>query len=116
MELVTAQRTALREIRVLLGRFTRGEVEAAEFIPKYRSMFAPFDPPDLVTSDLTDAERTELALYIQFMGGWFGEDDALIPRRADWQYGKDTEPYSWIDEPEYRSWIKRAMADAGVDQ
>ena len=113
--LVNVQRKALLEIRMLLGRFVRAELEPAEFLPEYRSLFGPFDPPDLTMSGLSQTEQNELSLYIKLMGGWFGEDDGLVPRRADWEYGKDMGAYSWIDGPAYRRWIRVAAAEAGID-
>jgi hypothetical protein len=45
------------------------------------------------------------------MGGWFRESDHLIPKRADWRYGVDTKPYSWIDESGYRAWVGQRLKD-----
>jgi hypothetical protein len=108
------QRDALSKMRVLVSRFVSGEIEVADFVPPLGSLFAPFDPPDLSTTELTDAERTELWFYIDVKGGWFGETAERIPRRGDWVYGRDTSPYSWIDGPAYRRWIVSAASSAGV--
>lgn len=114
MERLTRQRQALGEIRTLLGRFVRAELDVATFVPSYQRLFAPFDPPDLATAELSDAERAELALFIQLMGGWFGEDDPLVPKASDWQYGKDDRPYGWIDPDAYRRWIASSTRAAGI--
>lgn len=114
MDLLTKQRQALSEMRALLGRFVHAEIDAAVFVPTYRKLFAPFDPPDLVTDDLSEPEQRELELFIRFMGGWFGEDDDLIPKRSDWEYGANDQPYGWIDETSYRSWISAATSEAGL--
>jgi hypothetical protein len=115
MNLVTAQRQSLQEIRTLLGKFVRAEIESTYFIPKYKTLFAPFDPPDLVTQDLSKSELIELDLYIEIMGGWFGEKDDLIPKISDWKYGENTLPYSWIDTSSYRKWILSRAAENGID-
>ncbi len=113
-DLLARQRQALSDIRVLLGRFVRSEIDVSTFIPSYRQLFAPFDPPDLVTEELSDAERAELDLFIRFMGGWFGEVDDLIPKMRDWEYGKNDQPYGWVDSESYRRWITSATFEAGV--
>jgi hypothetical protein len=115
MDLVDEQRLALVEIRGLLADFVEGRIEVPEFVPRYRSLFGQFDPPDLNARGLSDIERSELQVFIQIMGGWFGEEDGLIPRRPDWVYGTDTEPYSWIDGPGYRRWILERLGRAGVN-
>ncbi len=114
MNLVDRQRRALVDIRRLLADFVEDRIEASGFIPKYRSLFAPFDPPDLTTGDLTETERGELSVFLKIMGGWFGEEDALLPRRPNWKYGTDDEPYSWIDGPRYRQWIVDSLAHEGI--
>lgn len=114
MATLEAQREALSRIRALVSRFVNDEIEVAEFLPQCRSLFAPFDPPDLSCAELSEPEREELGLYITVTGGWFGEDDERIPRRHDWVYGVDTSPYSWIDGPAYRRWIVSAASDARV--
>ena len=114
MSLVEQQRRALTDIRQLLAEFVEERIEGREFIPKYRSLFAPFDPPDLTTGDLTKRERRELAVFIRIMGGWFREDDDLIPKRDGWVYGEDTEPFSWIDVDAYRRWIVECLADSDI--
>jgi hypothetical protein len=114
MNNLVIQRKSLQEIQSLLGRFVRAEIEPAEFIPKYQALFAPFDPPDLVTTELRDTERTALELFIRFMGGWFGEEYGLVPKRSAWEYGSDTEPYGWIDGPAYRRWISSAAQEMGI--
>jgi hypothetical protein len=114
MDQLVMQRQALKAIHDLLGQFVRGEIEPADFVPAYGALFAPFDPPDLTLAGLCDAERAELELFIQLMGGWFGEEDALIPKRSDWEYGKDTEPFGWIDGPAYRKWILEATQRIGI--
>lgn len=113
-DLLARQRQALSEIRVMLGRFVRGEIDASAFVPGYRLLFAPFDPQDLVTEELSDAERAELELFIRFMGGWFGEEDELIPKTRDWEYGKNEQPYGWVDSESYRRWIASATSEAGI--
>ena len=115
MNLVDEQRRALVEIRRVLADFVRGDSSVAEFVPHYRSLFAPFDPPDLAVRDLTDAEKSEVDVLIQIMGGWFREYDALIPKDPAWRYGTSMEPYSWIDGPAYRSWIRAQLTRAGID-
>lgn len=110
-----AQKNALREMRTLLGQFVRGELEAAQFIPSYKRLFAPFDPPDLTTMDLSESAKREFDLFLLFYGGWFGEHDDKIPRRTSWTYGQDQEPYAWIDGPAFRQWIRRTAEEAGID-
>ncbi|MEC7521785.1 MAG: hypothetical protein VYE22_18020 [Myxococcota bacterium] len=114
MTLVEKQRRALEELRRALAEFLRGEIDASIFIPHYRSLFAPFDPPGLAAADLSPAERHELDVYVELMGGWFGENDEAVPRRADWRYGVDVEPHSWVDQPAYRRSIIRRLAEAGL--
>jgi hypothetical protein len=112
MDVSETQRRALADMRRLLARFVGGHLPVREFVPQYGALFAPFDPPDLSTKDLSDEERAELDVFITLMGGWFGEDDERIPKSKSWVYGRDTEPYSWIDEPAYRDWIRIALAVA----
>ena len=114
MTLVEKQRRALEGLRRALAEFLRGEIDASIFIPRYRSLFASFDPPDLAAAGLSPAERHELDVYVELMGGWFGENDQAVPRRADWRYGVDVDPYSWVDQPAYRRVIARKLSEAGL--
>lgn len=109
------QRTALHDIRRLLAAFVGGAISVADFVPRYQKLFAPFDPPDLTAGGLTEAEKHQLETFIQLMGGWFGEEDDLIPKRADWVYGANTEPYAWIDEARYRQWIQERASSEKID-
>lgn len=108
------RRDALHKIKDVLREFLQGHIGVADFVPRYRALFAPFDPPDLSTDDLSEAEQSELKVFIRLMGGWFGEENDIIPKRAEWKYGEDTEPFSWIDGPAYRTVIQEALARAGV--
>jgi len=113
--LLATQREALRELRSLLGRFVRAEIDVSEFLPRYRRLFAPFDPPDLTTADLSLDECKQVDVFICLMGGWFGEQDELIPRRSDWVYGTDTAPHGWIDANAYRALIRSRLTAAGIE-
>jgi len=114
MDTLAQRRLALGEMRGLLERFIRCEIEPRDFIPAYRQLFAPFDPPDLSTGGLSAEEKTELKLFVLLMGGWFGEYEEEIPKRQDWKYGSDLEPYSWIDGPAYRQWVLKAAEESGI--
>jgi hypothetical protein len=96
----------------MLELFRDGRISAADFVPQYRQLFAPFDPlggPG--ESGLTEGEYGQLLVFVELMGGWFRESDHLIPKRADWRYGVDTKPYSWIDESGYRAWVGQRLKD-----
>ena len=114
-DLAEAQRLALDKIRHTIDLFVTEKVGVAEFIESYRSLFAPFDPPDLSASGLSEYDRRSLGVFIRLMGGWFGECDDLIPRRDEWVYGESEEPYGWVDEGRYRGWILEELARAGVE-
>src|SRR4051812_14385545 len=93
------KKDALHKIEDLLREFLQGSIDVAEFVPRYQALFAPFDPPDLSMAELSEEEQSELKVFIRLMGGWFGEENDVIPKRAEWKYGTDTEPFSWIDGP-----------------
>lgn len=105
MNELSVQRAALQQMRDMLRQFIRGDLEVAAFVPSYAALFAPFDPPDRTTEELSDEEYADLSLFIRLMGGWFGEYNELIPRNPSWIYGQNDEPYGWIDGPGYREWI-----------
>jgi hypothetical protein len=105
---------ALSQIRKLLEGYMSGKVNTDKFIPEYRSLFAVFDPPDIMEKSLSSDDRNQLSAYIKIMGGWFGEYDRLIPRKDDWRYGDWKEPFSWIDTEKYIGWIREILDEAGI--
>ncbi|MEM6274498.1 MAG: hypothetical protein AAF735_04580 [Myxococcota bacterium] len=114
MSTVQEMRESLVSIKHLLGEFLRGTIDIGQFMPRFNAMFASFDPPDITAAELGSAEQKELEVFIMLMGGWFSEDEHLIPRRKDWECGEDLEPYSWIDADAYREWIVWVCSNAGV--
>jgi hypothetical protein len=103
------RREALRQLRGTLREFLAERISVADFVPRYGELFAAFDPPDLSVEGLSEGERSELNVYIRLMGGWFGENENVIPKRSEWKYGEDTRPFSWIDEAAYREVIREAL-------
>lgn len=110
---IDEQRRSLREIRSLVARFVREEIDVPEFVPRLRKLFGPFDPPDLSVSEMTERESRELDAFVRIAGGWFGEDDFVIPRRSDWEYGRDMAPCAWIDGAAYRRMIVEILSHGG---
>lgn len=115
MSSLDERRRALGRIRRLLRRFVDGEIAVSAFLPNYRRLFGDFDPPDVCSEDMSAEERNQLYVFIELMGGWFGEHDHAISLRADWKYGDETEPYGWIDEDAYRRTIAERLAQERID-
>jgi hypothetical protein len=115
MSAIDERRRALQRIRETLAEFARGDLSLQTFLPRFKKDLGPFDPPDLSTDGLSDSEKAELTLFIELSGGWFGENQHLIPRRSDWQYGTDTEPFGWIDTQAYRDWIRDSLRTRRAD-
>lgn len=115
MTLINRQRQALSDLRHLLRSFLDEKLDVVDFLPEYRKLFAPFDPPDLVSKGLSPQELVELETLIEIAGGWFGEsEDIHVPRRSDWRYGVDTGAYSWIDVSAYRLRIRELLEQQGL--
>jgi len=108
---IAPQLDALRKLRSLVGAFLREEIPVADFIPEFRKAFAPFDPYPDQAERLAEADFVMLEKLVKVSGGWFNEDKEFIPLRDDWVYGRDSEPYGWIDSPRYRTAIMTLLGE-----
>jgi len=99
---------AIRRMRTLSERFIGGELPFGQFYPELQSQMGSFDPLDWRLEGLSPVLQDEVLFYDEWTGGQFGEYPERLPRSPTWVYGRDTEPYGWIDEAAYR----QAFAEA----
>lgn len=103
---------AIREMRRLTGEFLAERLDFREFFPSLSAVLGTeFDPMDVQVADLTPAAEEYVWFLSDWTGGQFGEAEHLIPRRPDWRYGIDLEPYGWVDVPRYREDLRRALEE-----
>jgi len=102
---------AIQECRSIVRDFIAGHFDYGEFRKRMGPATGPFDPLDWALEGLTSDDQSEVRLYVEWLGGEFGETEHLIPRRADWVYGESDEPYGWVDQEEYRRRLEHAFKD-----
>lgn len=103
---------AIEDMRRLTGEFLAGRVDFAEFFPALSTIHGTkFDPIDWAVADLPPAAEEWVWFFSEWLGGEFGEFEDRIPRRPDWRYGIDLEPYGWVDVPRYRADLRRAIEE-----
>lgn len=99
----------LQRARELAEGFVDGSIG---FVPFYEGLTfilgATFDGLDSQLQGLPDSVQREVRFYSDWTGGEWDETENLIPKRSDWKYGEDLEPYGWVDQGAYR----RAFSDA----
>lgn len=105
--------STLDAIRTLYRAFADGAISVVEFERRVGTLFP--DPLDETLDELDAAAADELLAYSEWRGGDFGQTRHLVPRRPDWRYGVDSEPYGWIDVPAYRVALRSAFASRWAD-
>lgn len=106
---------ALAKLKEALRRFIEGEMEIAAFVHAFDKSFGPFDPAPESLRGLGDAEIHEYEVFTQCLQGAWGGANPKVPRRLDWRYGVDTEPYSWIDVEQFRRFVRETLAHERID-
>jgi hypothetical protein len=107
---MTEETKAVYECRKILTSFVRGVLDYAAFRSKMASAMESLDPLDWALEKLNTAMGKEAKMYVEWLGGEFGETEDLIPRRPEWKYGESDEPYEWVDQDEYRRLLSEAFA------
>jgi hypothetical protein len=102
---------AIPKCRAIVRDFIAGHLDYGEFRKRVVAATGSFDPLDWAVEGLTSDQESEVALYVDWLGGEFGEAEHLNPRRADWVYGESDEPYGWVDQEEYRRRLEHAFKD-----
>ena len=101
---------AIENCRSILRQFIAADLDYAAFKERMANVMAPLDPLDWALEGLTRAHQLEATMYVEWLGGEFGETKDRIPRRSDWVYGDDSnEPYGWVDQDEYRRRLRAAF-------
>jgi len=73
---------AIRQMRVISERFIAGELPFDDFVAQMEPYLGGiFDPLDWQLDELDPALQDEVRFYSKFLGGEFGESDALLPRQ-----------------------------------
>ncbi|MEQ1565993.1 MAG: hypothetical protein ABMA64_10180 [Myxococcota bacterium] len=99
----------------VLRRFVRGELDVPGFVQAYDTLFAPFDPEPDSLQGLDQAAVHESEVFSGFLQGTWGGANPNVPRRTDWRYGIDVEPYSWVDAEAFRAFIRETLSREGID-
>jgi hypothetical protein len=100
---------AIKQCRSIVRDFIAGHLDYGEFRKRMAAATGPFDPLSWALEGLTSDQEAEVVLYVDWLGGEFGETEHLIPRRADWVYGESEESYGWVDQNEYRRRLEQAF-------
>lgn len=99
---------AIREMGRLTDDFLGERMDFVAYFPAISRLLGQFDPLDAAIEDLPAAAAERVRFFSEWTGGEFGESEHRIPRRAEWRYGIDVEPYAWVDVPGYRSALRSA--------
>jgi hypothetical protein len=100
---------ALEGMRRLADRYVADEIGFSEFFPAVQALLGEnFDPLDEAVEDLPGEAKAAVEFFFDWTGGEFGDSEGRVPKRSDWQYGVDTEIYSWVDQEQYRISFARA--------
>lgn len=111
----------LHDLRQLSRNYIAKQRSFAEFYDGMGSILGTdFDPPESQYMYLSEAKILELKLYNDWTGGHWGETDHQIPKRKNWVYGIDTEPFGWIDQETYyleysKAFEALAIEDLAID-
>ena len=100
----------LRACRSIVRDFVSKKIDYSEYCARMNVAMDPLDPLDWALQGLTEDQSKEAMLYVDWIGGEFGETRHLIPHRPDWVYGQCQEPYGWVDQEEYRRRLRMAFA------
>lgn len=106
---MTPELRAVSACREITRAFVHGELDYPTFRAKMAVAMGPLDPLDWALKELDSDARREATMYVEWLGGEFGETEERIPRRADWKYGQCNEPYGWVDVLEYRKRLLEAF-------
>jgi hypothetical protein len=102
---------AVKKCREILRAFVYGRLDYSAFHAEMATAMAHFDPLDWALRELDDVTGKEASMYVEWLGGEFGETEDRIPRRLEWKYGECNEPYGWINHDEYRCRLREVFAE-----
>ena len=102
---------AVLACREITRAFVRGGLDYPTFRAKMDAAMGPLDPLDWALKELNGDAGKEATMYVEWLGGEFGETEDRIPRRAEWKYGECNEPYGWVDVHEYRRRLGEAFRE-----